>query len=346
MAFLNFDRASLPPMIPGIGTQFSADAKEAMFRVLKESVPAGGKIDLFLYTRGGDTNAVWPMVSLLREFDPDFEVLVPFRCHSAGTLVALGATRITMGPISELSPIDPTTGNQFNPQDPVNLANRLAISVEDVRAYREFVASQFSRNLADSVSDSLISPFIERLTSTVHPLALGNVHRVHQQIKQLAKSLLELHPIGERDVDSIIAELTTRFYSHLHMINRNEAARILGKEHVVFAPDDLVIAMDALLGRYKTDFALYRPFILSAGLGEKHEESVRFIGAVVEARPWSYVYATRALLRQHSKLPPNVQLQIPPGQPLPLIPGLPREYNIEVTDQGWERNTTPKGVTL
>ena len=56
---------------------------------------------------------MWPIVSLIREFDKDFEVLVPYRCHSSGTLTALGAKRIVMDQLSELSPIDPSTGNQF-----------------------------------------------------------------------------------------------------------------------------------------------------------------------------------------------------------------------------------------
>ena len=88
-------------------------------------------------------NAVWPIVSLFREFDENFEVLVPFRCHSGDTLVALGTKKIVLTPLSELSPIDPTTGNQFNPSDPSNPSARLGISVEDVVAYRTFVLDQF-----------------------------------------------------------------------------------------------------------------------------------------------------------------------------------------------------------
>lgn len=52
-----------------------------------------------------------------------------------------------------------------------------------------------------------------------------------------------------------------------------------------------------------------------------------------------------AKLPEQSKLPPNVQVQVPAGQALPLIPGLPRHYNIEVTSQAWVRNIKPKGVT-
>lgn len=93
----NFDRQE-EPLNLGLSTQFAAELKEPLFRVLKETAEVGKGIDLLLYTRGGDTNAVWPVVCLLREFDGDFEVLVPFRCHSSGTLVALGAKKIWMTP--------------------------------------------------------------------------------------------------------------------------------------------------------------------------------------------------------------------------------------------------------
>ena len=73
VCYFNFDRES-DPRLPGVTTQFSADSKEALFRVLKESKASERKIDLCLYTRGGDLNAVWPLVNLLREFDSDFDV--------------------------------------------------------------------------------------------------------------------------------------------------------------------------------------------------------------------------------------------------------------------------------
>src|ERR1700732_3524302 len=129
VCYFTFDRIISPPSFATLGlqTMFHADVKESLFRVLKESVSGQTGVDLCLYTRGGDTNAVWPIVSLIREFDPDFQVLVLFRCHSSRTLVTLGAKRIHLCPISELSPIDPSTGNQFNPLDPTdkNSSNRL-----------------------------------------------------------------------------------------------------------------------------------------------------------------------------------------------------------------------------
>src|SRR5713226_2526284 len=49
------------------------------------------RVDIFLCTLGGDSLAAFGLGRLLGEFVKWFGVLVPERCHSAGTLVALGA---------------------------------------------------------------------------------------------------------------------------------------------------------------------------------------------------------------------------------------------------------------
>ncbi len=347
ICFFNFDRDSVPP-IAGLQTNFTSDTKEPLFRVIKETLHNGQKIDLCLYTRGGDTNAVWPIASLLREFDPDFNVLVPFRCHSAGTLLALGSKQIVMTLLSELSPIDPSTGNQFNPpENELQIQKKLAISVEDVQQYKNFVLNQFEGDTNDGprLDRELLSPFLKRLTELVHPLALGNVHRVHLQIKQLARNLLLLHPVEGHDVERAIESLTSRFYSHLHMINREEAREILGNQQVVFADQKLAELLDDLLRSYEDDFELRRPFFLGARLGDDPTMEARFIGGAIDSKAWSYLYETCVTLRQQSQLPPNVQVQLPPGQPMPLIPGLPRHYHVEVTSQRWMHNREPKGIT-
>lgn len=346
VCLLHFDRQSVPP-IPGLTTQFNSDVKEALFRVLKESTKrAETKLDLLIYSRGGDTNAVWPLVSILREFDPKFELLVPFRCHSSGTLLAMGGSCIHMGPLSELSPIDPTTGNAFNPPDPNNSHARLGISVEDVRAYRDFLRDQLCKDIDDAATGAkLIAPLVEKLIEQVHPLALGNVHRVHQQIKELGGKLLELNPVEGEDREEMVRSLASRFNSHVHMINRHEAQEILGKERLAFASEELADAMDALHGQYKKDFNLWKPFFIGEEMGTGTTKDCRFVGGIVESASWSYLYETRARIGQRSVIPPNVQVQIPAGQPMPLVPGLPRNFDVEILSQGWVRNEAPKGVT-
>jgi hypothetical protein len=342
IALMNFDRGCDHP-IPLTSSNFDPEVKESLFRVLKDSRDGGATgIDLWLYTRGGDTNAVWPLVSLIREFDPDFEVLVPFRCHSAGTLVAIGAKRIVLGPLSELSPIDPSTGNQFNPTDPFMPPRRMPISVEDVKAYRGFIRSQIPK--ADrSASTSIVGQALDRLVSQVHPLALGNVHRVHKQIQKLARNLLLFH--GDADsIPEAVRSLTTRFYSHIHMINRIEARAILG-DRVEFASEELARALDVLLRSYEDHFDLRRPFLLNVFMQDEPRKDVRFIKGVVESRYASYLQSMSGVVTQHARIPPNVQVQIPPGQPMPLVPGLPRDYDFRVTADAWARNKDPQGFT-
>jgi hypothetical protein len=346
VCFFNFDRQSTPTL-PGLSTQFHSDAKEALFRVLKETSPDGSQIDLCLYTRGGDTNSVWPIASLLREWDRDFHVEVPFRCHSGGTMLALASKKILMGPLSELGPIDPSTGNQFNPKDDSDPRKILTISVEDVQAYRHFVLDQFNFDV-DSIDDQAkkaFQPFLQSLSDRVHPLALGNVHRAHLQTKQLAKNLLNLHNVQGRDVDDVVDALTSRFYSHLHVINRYEANDILGSQ-VEFSSDTVTRLMDELLRAYEDDFALRRPFFISSLMGDEQRKEVRFIGGVVESKAWSYQFETKGVVDQFTPPPPNVQVQLPPGQVMPLIPGLSREYNMSLLSQGWTHNIAPQGVTL
>ena len=346
ITLFNFDRATVPSELSGMNTQFHSDVKESLFRVLKELEIKEG-IDLCLYTRGGDTNSVWPIVSIVREFDPAFEVLVPYRCHSAGTLVALGARRIHMAPLAELSPIDPSTGNQFNPIDPINPKARLGIAVEDMQQYRNFVFDQFGlkeNDEEDELRRRHLEPFLSHLTQLVHPLALGNVHRVYRQIQQLAKNLLGLQKDIEVDVERAVRALTQEFYSHMHMITRDEASKFLG-ERVVAMEEQLASQVDALLRQYQETFKFSEPFFLAAHMGDESSKDVRFVGGVLESTERSYLFVTEAEITQRSEIPNNVNIQLSENQKLPLIPGLPRSFDIQVKRRAWVHNDQPQGVT-
>src|SRR4030042_3001526 len=65
------------------------------------------KIDLILYSAGGDTLVPWRLVSMIREYCDKFSVIIPYKAPSAATMITLGADEIVMTDLSELSPIDP-----------------------------------------------------------------------------------------------------------------------------------------------------------------------------------------------------------------------------------------------
>jgi len=328
--FFNFDRASQPPNIPGIATMFASDTKEVLFRLLKEADAKKG-IDLVLYTRGGDTNAVWPLVTLIREFDPTFQVLAPFRCHSSGTLLALGAHKILMTRMSELSPIDATTANQFNPREETNPGSPKGISVEDVRAFFE---------LRKEYSQSSNVDYLELLTKTVHPLALGNVQRVYLLVQNLASSLLDSNGGKKKppsELKKIVDKLASEFYSHVHAISRKEAKEILG-DQVEYADSELEICLDRLLRAYELTFKIREQYILKQEIKNSPSLDVSYVGAVFESETRSYVFNTKGTWSQISKFPAGVQLNVPAGSTLPLIPGLPVDFHFEIQYQDWVHN--------
>lgn len=414
ICLLNFDRISEPPL-PGLSIKFQSDLKESLYRVLKEIKKEDLKkgIDIFLYTCGGDTNAVWPIVSIIYEFDPTFEVIIPFRSHSAGTLLSLASKKIIMTKLSELSPIDPSTGNQFNPIDPSIRGARLGISVEDLNAYKDFIIDTYNyinkKNNKIALDTNSLNIFLQKLidVNVIHPLAIGNVHRVYKLIKRLAEKLLKFNILPNENIDGIISRLTVEPNSHLHMFNRNEVKEILG-DKIEFANEELELVLDLLLRQYEDDFNLRNTLFLSCLLDEPpkkikfdkfnseilnllkseedksfilkyyntsdnkyyilekdlsediknkisdilnfvnfktQEKDFRFIGGTVESKQWGYLFETIGKITQYSKLPPNINIQLPPGQLMPLIPGLPREFFIEINRQRWIHNKEPKGVT-
>ncbi len=213
-------------------------------------------IDLFLYSAGGDTMVPWRLVSMVREYCNKFSVLIPYKSHSAATMIALGADEIVMTDLSELSPIDPSTANVFNPADPVNPQQKIPISVEDVMAYFDLAKNKFGiKNDADLTS--IFNKFVES-NPQIHPLALGNVNRTHNLIRRLAERLLKSHksPIKEDEVNKIVDYFTEKLYSHQYFIGRKEAKEDLGVKTVINADDNLTKAMTDLYEDYAEEMGL------------------------------------------------------------------------------------------
>lgn len=219
-------------------------------------------IDLFLYSAGGDTMVPWRLVSMIREYCGKFSVLVPYKAHSAATMIALGADEIVMSDLSELSPIDPSTANVFNPQDPQNPQNKIPISVEDVMAYFDLAKNKFGIK-SDEQLATIFNKFVES-NPQIHPLALGNVNRIHNLIRILAKRLLKSHktPIKEEEIEKLVDYFTEKLYSHQYFIGRKEAKEDLGLKTVQYANSALSKAMTDLYEEYKKEMdlgALWNP---------------------------------------------------------------------------------------
>jgi ATP-dependent protease ClpP protease subunit len=81
-------------------------------------------LHLMLVTPGGDGETAVRLARSAQARCKEFTVVVPDQAKSAGTILALGAHRILMGPVSDLGPIDPQ----------IQTANGTLVSAKDIIA--------------------------------------------------------------------------------------------------------------------------------------------------------------------------------------------------------------------
>jgi len=270
------------------------------------------KLALFIYSRGGGSDLPWAIVSMIREYaeEGSFSVLVPYRAHSAATVIALGADEIVMTKKAELGPIDVTMGSgPYNPTEK-DSRQRLPISVEDVTGYFSLL-----EKVGCARPDEKMKGF-ELLTNNVHPLALGTVSRLLEQTKLVGLRLLNTraNSFGEAENQEIIKALSSEVYSHSHAVSRSEALRYIGLRHVRNA-EDLGIADElwTLYEEYRTLFHLEDPFqpeeyLIANDLEEYTWNNLNL--ACVESAKRVDICRKSERVRRLRKVPPQVNINL------------------------------------
>lgn len=336
--FLSDRRSTVP--IPGMNTHLAGEPQLIIYDHLR----ALGKIsnlDLVIHSRGGSLDAVWPLVAICREMSEHFSVLVPMMAHSGGTLLCLGAEEVLMGTGASLSPIDPTTTNPFNPLD--NRGAPKGISVEDVISY--FKLARDEAKGTGIHEEKHILEIFKQLSSSVDPLALGNVNRVHTQIRMLAEKLLNLHSDkfnNKEHIQRIIKVLTEELYSHSHQIGISEAIELFGVKFIKRPDEEVENAMWDIFESCAEAFKLRSTFNIKEWIGTDTQKLLDVMGAILVSENLFHAFTSKVMIRQLPELPPQVQIQIPPGQQMPLIPGLPTKINIEPIGEGWYTSSEEK----
>ena len=245
---------------PGLSVQIAGDVVSLIHEhILGLKEEERLKLDLFLYSRGGQSDVPWTIVSMFREFSQkgSFSVLMPYRAHSGATVIALGADEIVMTKKAELGPIDITIGSgPYNPTEK-DSNQRLPISVEDVTGYFSLL-----EKVGCERPDEKMKGF-ELLTNHVHPLALGTVSRLLEETKLVALRLLSTRadPFSEEENHEIMRRISSEVYSHNHAISRTEAVKYIGLKQVKSAEEiDIADELWALYEEYKELFYLENPF--------------------------------------------------------------------------------------
>ena len=205
----------------GVPTQIASDILP-FFTEHLDVISYAEKISLLLITNGGDTMTAWNLVNLIKSFCSNFEVIVPFNCFSAGTLICLGANNIVMTKQATLGPIDPSTNGPLNPIIPgTNL--KVPVSVEFVNAYIEMARKEFQIH-----DQAEMAKIMLKLTDCIHPLVLGQVYRSRNQIQMVARKLISSQNLDHETEEKIIKFLCSDSGSHDYAIHRREAREELG----------------------------------------------------------------------------------------------------------------------
>lgn len=303
----------------GPGASIATDALDLFPRHL-DSIGEVDSISLFIYSRGGDVDVPWRLVNMIREYCKKFNVIIPYRAHSAATMICLGANKILMGKMSELSPIDPSVSNAFNPDDPKNPINKIPISVEDVTSFVELVKKEIDAETDKDINKSdIICNIFQQLTNKIHPLALGNVQRSHKQIRFLSKILLELHLKHSNEEDNhkiefIVDTLTEKLYSHMHLISRYEAKNIIGLK-VDYLNNDEENLVKQLYEIYKTELSIGSYFNPIELLGQNNNVALSLDIALIETLETSDIFSLQGDISK--------------------APGPDTKPNVKILNQGW-----------
>jgi len=270
-----------------------ADDVIPIFAKHLERIGEQNLISIFLYTRGGDMLAPLRLIKLLKSYANQIEVIVPYRAHSAGTLIAIGADKIVMSRLGELSPVDPSTGHPFNPENPIDPKQKMQISVEDLYSY--FLLAKEKAG----VQDEQMVEVYKDLVNKIHPLSLGNVYRAARMAKQITKKLLLMHLDLEKDkekIEKIIKEITGDICIHGYPITRDEA-KDMGL-NIENADNNLGQNIWQLYSAYAEQMELNKKFDPIALLGTQEFAELSYSGAFIESLSLTDAFIFKGKLRR------------------------------------------------
>lgn len=196
---------------------------EGMADKIYEAVPK--KIEkpilLIIHTKGGQIEPAYLISKTCKENSTKFNVAIPRKAKSAGTLISLGADEIHMGSMSELGPIDP----QFGGLPALGLTSSLESLAKVVTKHPK--------------SSEMLSSF---LAQKLDLRILGYFERVSESAMQYAIRLLsgKKYPL---EIEEIAKNFVYEYKDHSFVIDKEEATKFLG-ETIKTNSDEYLLAND------------------------------------------------------------------------------------------------------
>ncbi len=187
---------------------------------------------LILITLGGDPDAAYKIVKYFHHKYANLKLIVSGFCKSAGSLIALGADEIIMGPDGELGPLDIQQGKNDElgeltsglniPMALESLTNRaLAAFREYLIDIREGSNQQVTTKTAADVAVNLSVGLYGKIFKKIDPNALGEIERAikiaHNYALRIQKGNLK---------EDCVENLVYTYPSHSFVIDYDEAQNL------------------------------------------------------------------------------------------------------------------------
>ena len=227
------------------------------------------KLLMVLITYGGSAYSAYRIARYAQNFFKDFILFVPNACKSAGTLIALGASRIHMSPFGEFGPLDV----QVYKSDEIferrsGLTSKSAVWSLTEEAFKTFekvlltlkmrsggtLTFKAASNVATSIANGLLSP----IAAQPDPMALGedyqNLHIAHEYGDRLVEKFGTVNA-------GAVSTLVESYPSHGFVIDIFDAIELFG--NVEMAGKEL-IQLQACLSEFCSkpdphDVTVFRP---------------------------------------------------------------------------------------
>lgn len=293
-----------------LGTKIGDDVIPIFQNILINSNLNKKTIELMIYSRGGSGSTALTLVELIREYCEKFHVIIPWRAHSAATLIALGANSIIMLKSGQLSPVDVNVSTPFNPiiNSPTGPQN-IPINVEDLTGY-----INFSQKVLGIKSEENLVDVLGFLTNQVNVLAIGAVHRAREKNLNIASSLLQYHMKDEELIKNISDKITMGLYQHSFLISKRDAMNL--KLPIETINHNLEKKIWSLFSNYYEILELDHLYNQEMMLGKEDEIDMEFHRAIIEeidedAKLNTYTFTSKRKLMRTELEDPVLKVKLP-----------------------------------
>ncbi|HEX8307969.1 MAG TPA: hypothetical protein VF645_06065 [Allosphingosinicella sp.] len=199
-------------------SNLETDLLPALYDTLRE-IGRTERLDVLLHCHGGEVTAARAIALLLHQFTDHLAFIVPERCTSSGTILALSGHEIVAGPAALFSPVDPLLqGPTSGADDPLG-----SISAQDVRLFGVMSRDWFGLPEGEAGPKAL-----SVLCDNVFPTTLTSFYRSTLEVEAVCLELLSLHmgAGSAAEKKTIVDSLLYGHHSHGFALMRGDLAAL------------------------------------------------------------------------------------------------------------------------